>query len=371
MSTTHIDTAVIGAGPAGLVTARLLAAHGIEPEIFDAHARVGDPWRERYRSLRLFTPGRWVALPGMPLECGRFGYPTGDEMADYLERYAQRFALSVHAGRTVSRLTRNGAFTLEFSGGDRVTADRVVVATGAHQRPITPPVAERLDPAIGQLHSLDYRGPEDLAPGAVLVVGAGNSGTDIALEAAASGHPTTIAGRHPGQVSPDIDSPLGNLMVGLFLRRLRATTLDTRRGRAAHAAQQGHGVNLVRNKLRDLERAGITRVGRIAQVRDGMPACDGGPAIAAATVVWCTGSLPQLDWIDLPGVLTPAGMVRHTRGLVDGVPGLGFVGLPFQYSPLSAAVVGMRPDAAHVVERLVAHAPTSRTATAQRATAAG
>ena len=363
MDTTTLDTVVIGAGVAGLHTARLLAARGVDFEMIEAADRVGDTWRGRYRSLRLFTPRRWAELPGMRLDIGFFEYPTGVGFGDYLERCAAAIGARVRLSARVELLSLegDGRFRLALSTGDEVVATHVVVATGAHHVPIVPPFAGDLDPAIHQVHSLDYRGPEDLAPGAALVVGAANSGTDIALEAAASGHETTISGRHPGQIPPDIDNPIGNLMSGLFLRRLRATTVDTARGRAFLEANRGHGVNLVRNKTRDLVKAGIPQVPRVAGVRDGMPLLESGQTLDVANVVWCTGSLPDFGWIGIPGVLTPNG-VAHRRGMVDAVPGLAFVGLPFQYSVMSPTLVGMRPDAEYVVEQLLAPARVAQAA---------
>lgn len=364
MDTTALDTVVIGAGVAGLHTARLLAARGVDFEVIEAGVRVGDTWRERYRSLRLFTPRRWAELPGMRLDIGFFEYPTGTGFGDYLERCAAAMGARVRLSTRVERLSLvpDGRFRLALSTGDEVVATHVVVATGAHHRPIVPPFAGELDPSIHQLHSLGYRGPEDLEPGSVLVVGAANSGTDIALEAAASGHETTISGRHPGQIPPDIDTPIGNLIAGLFLRRLRATTIDTERGRAFLEANRGHGVNLVRNKTRDLAKAGIAQVARVAGVRDGMPQLESGETVDVANVVWCTGSLPDFGWIDVPGVLSEDGSVAHRRGMVDAVPGLAFVGLPFQYSVMSPTLVGIRPDAEYVVEHLLAPAAVPQAA---------
>lgn len=360
MSTTSLDLAIIGAGAAGLHAGRLAHDRGIAFEIFDEHARIGDPWRERYRSLRLFTPPRWASLPGMPIGIGFFAYPTGAQLADYLERYAVAFDLPVRTAVRVDRLTAEGSrFRLALSSGHEVLADRVVVAVGAHHRPITPDFATDLAPGIRQVHSLDYRDAQDLAPGAVLVVGAGNSGTDIALEAVAAGHPTVIAGRNPGEVPGRIDTPIGNLIMGVFIRRLVNTTVDTEKGRRFRDEHRGHGVNLVRNRMAALEKAGIRHVGRIVGVEGGLPVLDGGERVYAATVVWCTGSLPVFDMIGIPGALDERGWPAHERGVATAVPGLAFLGLPFQYSVASPTLMGMGRDAAFVVERLFAAQPAS------------
>lgn len=353
MDTTEPDTVVIGAGAAGLHTARLLADHGTAHLVIDAGARVGDVWRGRYRSLRLFTPRRWAELPGIPLGIGYFAYPTGVQFADYLERCAAAIGSPLRLSTRVSRLSLDpdGRLRLALSTGDELVAARVVVAAGAHRVPLVPPFAGELDPAIRTVHSLAYQGPEDFSPGPVLVVGAGNSGTDIALEAAAAGHETTLAGRHPGQVPGRIDTPIGNLIAGVFVRRLRGLTLDTERGRRFAAAHRGHGVNLVRNHLSDLDRAGVRRVARVTGVADGRPVVDG-ERMDAATIVWCTGSRPDLSFIDIPTAFGAGRWPAHERGIATDVPGLAFMGLPFQYSVASPTLMGMGRDAEHVVARL-------------------
>ncbi|MGW9632290.1 flavin-containing monooxygenase [Agromyces sp. NPDC055520] len=353
MSTTTIDTAVIGAGAAGLIVGKRLADRGARFELFDEHARVGDSWRERYRSLRLFTPRPFIVLPGLRIDERRFAFPTGAQLGDHLERYARHFALPVRTStRVVSLTLDDGRFRLDLGGGDEVLAERVVVTTGSHRTPVVPPFAGELDPSIRQLHSLDYRGPEQFADGPVLVVGAANSGTDIALEAARNGHAVTLAGRHPGHVPVDIDTPIGNLLSGVFIRRLQRMTIDRPKGRAMKHAALGHGVMLVRNSPADLDRAGVVRVGRIAGVDDGRAVAADGTVVDAATVVWCTGSRPELGWIDIDGVVGDDGLPIEERGLASGCPGLAFVGMPFQYSVVSGTLMGMDRDAAFVVEAL-------------------
>jgi putative flavoprotein involved in K+ transport len=355
MSTTTLDTAVVGAGAAGLIAGKLLADRGIRFELFDDQARIGDSWRERYRSLRLFSPRPFLSLPGLRPNIGRFAYPTGVEMGDYLEHYAEHFRLPVRMSTRVESLTRlgDGRFRLDLGDGDEVLAERVIVTTGAHRIPIVPEFARELDPSIRRLHSIDYQGPEQFADGPVLVVGAANSGTDIALEAARNGHAVTLAGRHPGHVPVNIDTPIGSLMTGIFIRHLLNTiTIDSAKGRAMRAEALHHGVMLIRNKVAHLERAGIRLVARVDRVEAGRPVTADGPAIDAATVVWCTGSRPDLRWIDIDGVTDAAGYPVEQRGIASGCPGLAFVGMPFQYSSLSATLMGMGRDAEYVVEVL-------------------
>src|SRR4051794_3032344 len=248
----HTDVLVVGAGVAGLLTGYRLQQRKADFVLLDAHERVGDSWRERYDSLRLFSYRHYAGLPGLPLSIGMRDCPTRDQMADYLEEYARHFALPIRASTRVERVSAGGdgflVDTIGLDGPATITARSLIVAAGAHRRPVRPAFADTLDPAIRQIHSLDYRSPSDLAPGPVLVVGAGNSGTDIALDAARAGHPTVLAGRHPGQTPFDIDSLPGFLGGHAFLFALRHLTVRTRPGRAMRARLEGHGLMLIRNK---------------------------------------------------------------------------------------------------------------------------
>ena len=192
----QIDTVVVGGGPAGLVAADHLRRAGEPHVVLEADERVGDSWRRHYDGLRLFSLPRYASLPGWRIPTPSF--PTRGEMADYLEAYARRFALPVHTGTRVERVARSGAGARRRGPGrGTYTCTKVVVATGAHTRPVVPALARECDPGLTQLHSLEYRNPGQLAPGGVLVVGAANSGTDIALESAAAGHPTWLSGSIP------------------------------------------------------------------------------------------------------------------------------------------------------------------------------
>lgn len=348
-STSSIDTVVIGAGQAGLAMGYHLRRAGRDFVILDADQRVGDCWRRRYDSLRLFSLPAYASLPGWRIPVR--GFATRDQFADYLEEYARRFDLPVRGGERVSSVIQEGDRFLVTTTSGSFLADNVVVATGAHQRPTVPALAAELDPAIRQLTSSDYRNTAQLAPGAVLVVGAGNSGTDVALDAAAAGHDVLLAGRHPGQVPFDIDRPAGRAAVPLVMFAFRhVLTIRTPMGRRVRAEGEGHGVGLVRNKLADLDAAGIRRIGRIERVVDGLPACEDGAPLEVGTVVWCTGSVADHRFLELP-VFDEQGRPRHDRG-VSPIPGLMFMGLPFQYAIASQQIQGVDRDARHLLRRL-------------------
>ena len=347
--TTNIDTVVIGGGQAGLTMGYHLQRTGRDFFILDADARIGDAWRQRYDSLRLFTLPKYASLPGWRLAGA--DYPARDDMADYLEAYAARFALPVrNATRVGSVIADDDALLVSTADGDYL-ARNVVVATGAHRRPLIPAFADSLDPRIHQLNSQEYRNPAQFAPGPVLVVGAANSGTDIALDAAAAGHETFLAGCHPGQVPIDIDSRRGRRAVPVVMFVFRhVLTLRTPMGRKAYAQRFGRGVSLVRNKLADLDAAGITRIGRIEQVRDGHPVPSQGELPPVNTVMWCTGSQPDHRFLELP-VFGEDGRPRQRRG-VSVVPGLYFLGLEFQFALASAQIQGLDRDARYLLKQL-------------------
>jgi putative flavoprotein involved in K+ transport len=344
----RVGTVVIGAGQAGLAIGYYL--RGQDFVILDGDERVGDCWRKRYDSLRLFSLPRYASLPG--LRIGTRDCPSRDEMADYLERYAVHHQLPVRTGVRVTRLSRDGdGFLVETNAGDWRAAN-VVVAAGMHSVPRWPSFAGELDPSIRQLHSLEYRNPSQLAEGTVLVVGAANSGTDIALEAVKT-HRTLLAGRHPGQVPVDIDSKVGHLFtpVVMFLFKY-VLTRGTPMGRKAIANAVHNGLPLTRNKLAHLDAAGIERIGRIEGVRDGKPVTADGEVLAdVRTVVWSTGSDPDHGWIDLP-LFGEDRRPRHERGVSNDVPGLYFLGLDFQYAIASASIQGVDRDARFLVKHL-------------------
>lgn len=348
-ATERLATVVIGGGQAGLVMGYRLKQAGVRFVILDAGRRVGDSWRERYDSLRLFSLPTYASLPGWRMPQRTF--PTRDQMADYLEQYAARFDLPVRSGVSVLQVTRaEDGFLVDTSSG-LIHADTVVVATGAHRVPVVPALEGRLRPSIRQVHSLEYRNQEQLAPGGVLVVGAANSGTDIALESAAAGHPTWLSGRHPGQVPIDIDSGMGKAMTPIIMFVFRhVLTLRTPMGRKAARQAEDHGVNLVRNKLADLEAAGVVRVGRVVGISDGCPVTqEEGMLTDISTVVWATGSRPDHSF--LHGLTDDSGRPPQDRGVSD-ITGLYFLGLEFQFALASGTIQGLDRDARYLVRRM-------------------
>jgi putative flavoprotein involved in K+ transport len=354
----YVPTVVVGGGQAGLAVGYYLKRHGLPFVILDAHDRVGDAWRTRWDSLRLFSPASYDALPGMPFPGSAARFPTKDEMADYLEAYASELELPIRTATKVDRLERHGGRFELSAAGRRFEADSVVVAMGSHQEPWLPQFAAQLDPAIVQLHAAAYRNPSQLRDGGVLVVGVGNSGGEISLEVAAS-HPPWLAGQEVGQVPFRVDGRAARLIFMPLLFRLIAhnlLTVDTPIGRRMRPKLLAHGQPLVRVKRSDLAAAGVQRVSRVVGARDGLPLLEGGQRLEVANVIWCTGYRPGFSWIDLPIFGEKHGDDHrepgHRRGIVASQPGLYFVGLFFLYAMSSGFLRGVARDAEYVVEAI-------------------
>jgi putative flavoprotein involved in K+ transport len=362
----QFETVIIGGGQAGLSVGYHLARQGRRFVILDANQRIGDPWRTRWDSLRLFTPARYNGLPGWCFPAPAWSFPGKDEVADYLEAYAARFDLPVRTGVRVDRLFREGDRYVVAAGRNRLEADHVVVAAGAYQRPRVPAYAAELDPSILQLHSSQYRNPSRLQEGGVLVVGAANSGAEIALEVSRE-HRTWLSGRHPGQEPYRPGSSRWDrlLIPVVWFMATHVLTVKTPMGRAVRqkfqigGGRHSRGLPLARIRPKDLTAAGIERVPRTTGTRGGRPVLEDGRDLEVANVIWCTGSEPDFGWIDLR-VLGEAGGPVHDRGIVGSEPGLYFVGLAFQYALTSSLVGGVGRDAKHIGEHIAAREPNGR-----------
>jgi putative flavoprotein involved in K+ transport len=274
-------------------------------------------------------------------------------MADYLESYARRFDLRVETGVRVERLTREGGRFVATSGDRRFEADNVVVAMSSWQRPRVPDHARELDPRIVQLHVAEYKDPGQLQEGDVLVVGAGNSGAEVAIEVART-HKVSLSGAGNGALPFRPESVAARVLLPFVGRVVfhRVLTTGTPIGRKARPKWISTGEPLIRTKPKDLAAVGVERVPRVTGVRDGLPQLEDGRSADVANVVWCTGFRPDFSWIELPvlGSREP----HHRRGIVGSQPGLYFVGLKFLYSVSSEQIQGVGRDADYVAGKIAA-----------------
>lgn len=359
------DTVIVGACEAGLSIGSHLARLGRSFVILDEHERTGDRWRNHYDSLRLYTPAKYNGLPGMRFPASPYTFPSGREMADFLEVYAARMHLPIVSGVQADglwpvkdqALGSRHAYTVT-AGERRFAAAHVVVATGGQQLPSTPPIASQLDPRIRQVHSSDYRNPAQLLPGDVLVVGASHSGADIAQEVAEAGHKTWLSGPVHGQLPFDLEGrPARQVMRVLWFAANHILTMRTPLGRRMQPEIRAHGGPLLRVKLPDLAAAGVRYVSARTGARDGLPTLDDGRVLDVSNIIWCTGFRPDFGWIHLPATGSD-GWPRQYRGVAADAPGLYFLGMLFQYAFSSMLVGGVGRDAEYVA-RHIARQPTA------------
>jgi putative flavoprotein involved in K+ transport len=350
-----VDTVVVGGGQAGLAAGYFLARERQHFIILDENPRTGSSWRNRWDSLRLFTPTQFNGLPGFPFPGPDNVFPVKDEVADYLESYVARFDLPVRCNARVEKVSRRGDVYYVSAGGSSFAARNVIIASGPYRIPAVPAFAGQLSSSIQQMHSMAYRNPSQVPQDAVLVVGAGNSGAEIALELANHGKRVWLAGRDVGRLV--ITQSFARIFGGrpFWWLANHILTVDTPMGRRARKNFIEHGHPLGRARREDLVAAGIELVPRMAGVESGKPRLEDGRVLPVESVIWATGYHASYDWIDLP-IFSDSGQPRHHRGVVDEAPGLYFLGLPFQNAISSSLLGGVGRDAAYIAKQIAGRA---------------
>lgn len=344
-----LDVVVVGAGQAGLAMGRELERRGLDHLILDGAKAVGDSWRARWRSLRLFTPAAYSSLRGVPFPAAPDHHPTKDEVADYLAAYARAFSMPIGLDEPVRtvRAERSGGFVVVTDYAAYRTR-QVVVATGGFQRPLIPAIAATLGARVTQLHSADYRDPSGIAPGPVVVVGGGASGVQIARELAAT-HDVTLAVGARAARAPEriLGRSIFHWLEAAGAMRAPATTWIGRRMRRRE-------VLIGDDPARIARRHGVRLVDRIVRAEGDALRSRDGALSPARTVIWCTGFRPDHPWLDVP-VLDGEGRPQHRRGITR-VPGMHFLGLPWQHSRGSALLGWVADDAEYLGDVIEASA---------------
>src|SRR5436190_2019417 len=334
-----LDVLVIGGGQAGLAMGYHLAQSGLSFQIVDAGAEIGQTWRSRWDSLRLFTSGRYDNLPGLPFPASPDTYPGKDDVADYLQAYAAKFKLPVRLSTSVTSLTRGNGTYVAKAGDQELEARQVVVATGPFHVPFCPPSADGPDPGVHQVHSAGYRHPQTVPPGSVLVVGAANSGCQIAQELSATHRVELSAGqRIPAIPQRPLGRDIWTWATGLRLDRV---TADSRLGGRLAGRDQVIGPG----PRRLARRHGIRLRPRAASAAGRTVTFADGSAADFDAVVWATGFTADQSWIDIPEAKDDQGRILHQRGVTPS-PGLYMLGLTWQYTRGSALLGWVGNDAA-------------------------
>jgi putative flavoprotein involved in K+ transport len=350
-STEGINTIVIGGGQAGMAAGYYLHHMKDNFVILDENIRIGETWRKRWDSLRLFTPNQANHLPGLKIPGADLYFPTKDEVATYLEEYARQFNLPIQHGSKVDSLQKNEKGYKVLLGSNTYHARNVIVATGAFHTPYIPAFAKELNEGIFQLHSAFYHRPADVIGQNILVVGAGNSGVEIALELAKDNRNVWLAGRDVGRIPADtFGKILGGKPFWWFMRTVM--TIRTPIGRRMRAKVLTHGNPLIRARRDEATEAGVELVPRLIGVVDGKPQLESGRVLSADGGVWATGFHPDYEWINLP-VFNADGYPRHEQGVVNETPGLFFLGLHFQARLTSDLLGGVGNDARYITKKLI------------------
>lgn len=349
---TQVEVVVIGAGQAGLAMGYYLAQQGRPFVILDGASRIGNSWRFRYDSLKLFTDAPYNSLPGLPFPGAPGHYPTKDEVADYLERYAETHQLPVRLNTKVLALKQAAAGYLVETEGQTYRADQVVIATGPFQRAFTPPISKGLAPEVFQIHSSQYRNPDQLPAGPVLVVGAGNSGAQMAEELSLTRKVYLSIGSKP----PFRPQRILGKSLFWWLEKLGVMdlTAETWLGKKLSATDPLIGTDLPKIA----RQRGVEMLGRTEQAQGTSITLAGGRALPVSTIIWATGFRPDFSWVQAP-VFDERGVPIHKRG-VTAVPGLYFLGLRWQHTQGSALLGGVGKDAAFLAGKMAEQAKGAR-----------
>ncbi|MEH7177836.1 flavin-containing monooxygenase [Neobacillus vireti] len=340
------DVLVIGAGQAGLAMGYYLKQTNLSFLIVDKGSEIGESWRNRYDSLTLFTPRTYSSLPGLALHGKEKQYPAKDEIGDYLSLYAKTFLLPIQHNTFATKLEKEEeCFKLSTTQGE-IKSKNVIVATGPFQEPFIPKFSQLLSENILQLHSSNYKNPNQLQDGPTLVVGAGNSGAQIAVEIS-RGRKVYLSVGQPLRFLPqDICSK------SIFWWFDRFGVL-----KANVNSKMGQFIKNKPDPIFGLELKSQLKIGdiilkpRVTSADRNHVSFEDATRIEVSNVIWSNGFQSDYSWIKIPSVFSEKGMPIHNRGITS-MKGLCFLGLPWQYRRGSALLQGVGDDAEYLLKML-------------------
>jgi putative flavoprotein involved in K+ transport len=345
-----LDVLVIGGGQAGLVMGYHLRERGQRFQILDAGLELGQAWRRRWDSLKLFTAAQYDNLPGMAFPAPHDSYPGKDHVADFLQAYAAEFQLPVALDTKVTSLRHDDLYEAETNQG-LIQAHNVVVATGPFQCPFIPPMANDMDPGLFQIHSIDYRRPENIPSGRVLVVGAANTGCQIALELSATHQVEISVGKHLPTIP---QRPLGrDVWWWATLVGITRVPFESRLGKRLSTRDQ-----VIGGGQRELKRNGVTIRPRLSEVAGRSFTFADDTTAEYDAVLWATGFKTDHSWIEIPKIKDAQGCVQHNRGITPA-PGLYILGATWQHTRTSALLGWVTNDAQFLANHIGSRATSS------------
>ena len=345
------EVVVVGGGQAGLAIGYLLAQEGRQFTILEACDVPAAAWRARWDSLRLFTPVRYDSLPGCAFPGDPDAYPGRDDVVAYLTEYAREFELPVELNSHVRSIRRGDDGYLVELADRTYEAEQVVVATGPFHVPRVPQLADRLDADVLQVHSSEYRTPDAIPDGPVLVVGGGNTGFQIAKE---------LSRTHEVHLSIGTrQTPLPQRILGRDLFWYLDTTGLIRKTTASRIGRRMAGRDtLIGSTPRALRRRhGVELHARAVDAAESTVSFSDGAKLDIRSLIWATGFGVDHSWIDVP-LSDENGRIMHQRGVTQS-PGLYFLGLSWQHTRGSALLGWVQHDAQYIAQQIGAFRATA------------
>ncbi|MEK4661496.1 NAD(P)/FAD-dependent oxidoreductase [Priestia sp. FSL H7-0729] len=343
------DVLVIGAGQAGLAAGYYLQRSGLTFLIVDAASSVGESWRKRYDSLRLFTPRMYDGLPGMPLSGNENDLPSKDEIADYFESYTEQMHLPIKLNCLISRLSKQDEVYYAETNDGIIEARNIIVATGPFQSKNVPHFANSLSESVIQLHSSEYQNISQLLPGRTVVVGGGNSGAQIAVELTSDEQQTVYI-----SIARNITfRPLHIMKRSIFWYFEKLGILRASADRMVGKWLRNQPECVYGYELKELMIQGkVNMHPRAINAIDDRILYEDGSETTIDNVIWATGFKRNDNWIDIHTAFDSKGEIIHERG-VSPVAGLYYVGLPWQTSRGSALLGWVKYDAQKIVSHVI------------------